>query len=198
MGLSGRPKITDFFTSKPPFFGSKVQYLCLNYFHQYSDIELSNLLSWFSRLKYVSLSFSCITDKGFKALAECCPSLKKVRLPCCHSITDSGISFLLQNCGELASLCTSFCSKITGIGFLGCPKTLTKLEAIGCKFKPEGIKAVVNGGGMNHLILSAGFGVAGGGCIDTEAVMTISKGCPVLKKLINRGYHIDGSSIEQK
>ncbi|XP_026384847.1 F-box/LRR-repeat protein 12-like [Papaver somniferum] len=174
LGLSGRPKITDFVTSKPPFSGSKVQYLCLDYCYEYSDIELSILFSWLPRLTYISLSRSCITDKCLEALAECCSSLKKVELPWCDSITDSGISFLLQNCGELASLCISFCSKITGIGFLGCPKTLTKLEAIGCKFKPEGKKAIVNGGGMNHLILSAGFGMAGGGCIDTEAVMTIS------------------------
>ncbi|KAI3951806.1 hypothetical protein MKW92_009204 [Papaver armeniacum] len=189
LGLSGRPKITDFVTSKPPFFGSKVQYLCLDYCYHYSDIELSISFSWFPRLKYVTLTRSRITDKGLEALAECCSSLNKVKLPWCHSITDSGISFLLQNCGELGSLCISYCSKITGIGFLECPKTLTKLEAIGCKLKPEGIKAIVNGGGMNRLILSARLSMDEEGCIDTEAVIAISKGCPLLKKLILARCH---------
>ncbi|KAI3940812.1 hypothetical protein MKW98_030131 [Papaver atlanticum] len=92
-------------------------------------------------------------------------------------ILEKRLSFLLQNCRELGLLSIRFCSKITGIGFLECPKTLTKLKAIGCKFKASGC-------GLDERILAAIVRKAGEGCIDTEAVVTISKGCPLLKKLI--------------
>ncbi|KAI3842907.1 hypothetical protein MKW92_014670, partial [Papaver armeniacum] len=90
--------------------------------------------------------------------------------------------FLLQNCRKLRSLRISSCIKITGIGFLDCPKTLTRFEANMCKLKPEGMKAVVCGGGLEHLSFYE-LAKAGEGSINTEAVVTISKGCPLLKKL---------------
>ncbi|KAI3940822.1 hypothetical protein MKW98_030141, partial [Papaver atlanticum] len=57
-----------------------------------------------------------------------------------------------------------------------------------CKLTPEGIKAIVSGGGLEFLSLSATFEPAKVGDIsnETEAVMHISKGCPLLKKLILR------------
>ncbi|KAI3994659.1 hypothetical protein MKX01_027549 [Papaver californicum] len=68
-------------------------------------------------------------------------------------ILRDGISFLLQNCGELGTLNIDFCSSVTGIGFQGCPQTLTRLEASGCKLIPEGINAIVSGGGLQYLSL---------------------------------------------
>ncbi|MCL7037963.1 hypothetical protein MKW94_029444 [Papaver nudicaule] len=165
------PEKTDSVASKPPFFESKVQHLYLDYCYKNSDINF--------------LKSSHITNEGLEALAKCCSSLEIVNLSCCSSITDSGISFLLQNCRKLASLSIDYCSKITGTGFLECPKTLTHVEAGGCELKPEGIKAIISGGGLEYPSLSAPFELAkaGEGSINTEAVATISKGYPLLKEL---------------
>ncbi|KAI3951807.1 hypothetical protein MKW92_009205 [Papaver armeniacum] len=204
LSLRGCPGITDSVTSESQYFGSKVQHLNLDYWPVYSNIELSIVFSWFPRLTNISLKntritdngldalakycssletvdlTNChsITDKGLEALAKCCSSLIHVTLSGCRSITDSGLNFFLQNCGELRSLCINFCSKITGIGFSECPKTLTFLGAQRCKLKPEGIKAIISGGGLEYLSLSAL------GPINTDTVVTISKGCPFLKSLV--------------
>ncbi|KAI3843479.1 hypothetical protein MKW92_000631 [Papaver armeniacum] len=89
---------------------------------------------------------------------------------------------------KLSSLCIDHCSNITGIGFLGCAQALTCLEARGCNLKPEGFRAIVGGGALEYLYLrpSIYYELAEDekGCtVDTETVMTISKGCPLLKEL---------------
>ncbi|KAI3988635.1 hypothetical protein MKX01_026999 [Papaver californicum] len=143
------------------------------------------MFSWFPRLIYVSLASSHITGRGLEALARCCSSMETVNLSFCQSITDSGISFLLQNCRKLRTLYIQSCSSITGIGFLECPKTLTHLEAGGCKLTLEGINAIVSGGGLENLCLSTPYVLreVGEGSMNTEAVITISKCCPSLKNL---------------
>ncbi|XP_026443756.1 F-box/LRR-repeat protein 12-like [Papaver somniferum] len=128
---------------------------------QYSDIHLAS---------------TEINDKGLETLGNCCPSIKRVNLSRCHSITDSGITFL---CRELDSLWIGSCSKITGIGFLECPNTLTRLGAGGCELTPEGVKAIVSDGGLTILHLSPDD--FGKGWVNTESVMTISKGCSSLE-----------------
>ncbi|KAI3940813.1 hypothetical protein MKW98_030132 [Papaver atlanticum] len=203
LSLKRCPGITDYITLKSQYFGSKVQHLELDCWHEYSNIELSIVFSWFPRLTNISLKHTQITDKGLdalakycssletvdltncqsstdkdlEALAKSCSSLKHVTLSGCRSITDSGLNVLLQNCRELVSLCIYSCSKITGIGFSECPKTLTYLGAQRCKLKPEGIKAIISGEGLEYLSLSAL------GPINTDTVVTISKGCPYLKHL---------------
>ncbi|KAI3853658.1 hypothetical protein MKW98_025175 [Papaver atlanticum] len=189
--LGRLPRITDVDTLKSQSFGSNVQKLYLDnrtdYSPRYSDIQLSLIFSWFPRLKCVSLGSSDITDKGLETLVKCCPSLKTVDLKKCCSITDSGLSCLLQNCRELRSLNISCCSSITGIGFLGCAHTLTRLAACECKLTLEVIKAIVNGGELEYLYLEtvpSELAKVDKGCIiNTEAVLTISKGCPLLKHL---------------
>ncbi|KAI3839825.1 hypothetical protein MKW98_010130 [Papaver atlanticum] len=171
--LTRCPKITDFDTLKSRFLESKVQDLCLDYCYEYLDVELCLMFSWFPRLIEVSL----------EALAKCCPSIETVNLSRCRSITDSGISFLLQNCQKLRTLYIGSCSSITGIGFLECPERLTHLEAGGCKLTPEGINALVSGGGLEILCLSTRedeLAEVGEGSINTEAVMMISKGWEVI------------------
>ncbi|KAI3951819.1 hypothetical protein MKW92_009217 [Papaver armeniacum] len=185
LSLRGRPKITDFVTFNSQFFESKVQSLSLDDRFHYSDIELSLLFSRFPHLTHIRLSFSHINDKGLEAVAKCCSSLKVVNLSWCRSITDSGISLLLQNCRKLGSLYINSCGKITGIGFLGCAHTLTHLELGRCKLKPEGISAIVSGGGLKYLRLTSyELSKVGEGSINTETVMTISRGCPLLKELV--------------
>ncbi|KAI3978305.1 hypothetical protein MKX01_013103 [Papaver californicum] len=180
--LDDLPEITDFVTSNPPFSESKVHYLFC--YKIYSD-KSSSMFSWFPRLTTICLISSPITDKSLEVLAKCCSSLKEVSLTLCGLITDSGISLLLQNCRGLGSLSFRSCCNITGIGFLGCPENLTRLTADGWKLKPEGIKAIVSGAGLESLDISAPYGLAKveEGSINTEAVITISKGCPLLKKL---------------
>ncbi|MCL7037965.1 hypothetical protein MKW94_029446 [Papaver nudicaule] len=186
LSLTGHPKITDSGLSKPPFYESELQCLRLDYCSEYSNVELSLMFSWFPRLIDASLKCCSITDKGLEALAKCCSSLETVELSWCHSITDSGISSLFQKCVNLGSLRVRYCSKITGIGFLECQKSLTYVNAVGCKLQPEGIKAIVGGGGLEELILAPPYGWVNGreDSINTEAVVTIAKGCPLLKTLI--------------
>ncbi|KAI3987417.1 hypothetical protein MKX01_042421 [Papaver californicum] len=184
-------KITDVDTLKSQSFSSNVQRLYLNNrsycCNDYSDMQLSLIFSWFPRLTYLSLYNSNITDNGLKALAKCCSSLKEVNLSKCCAITDSGISFLLQNCRKLSSLAINYCSNITCMGFLGRAQTLTCLEARGCELKSEGFRAIVSGGGLEQLYLLHSIHYEPDenekGCVNTEAVMTISKGCPLLKEL---------------
>ncbi|MCL7037949.1 hypothetical protein MKW94_006187 [Papaver nudicaule] len=118
-----------------------------------------------------------ITDKGLEVVAKCCASLEKINLGSCPRVTDSGISFIIQNCSKLRSLDIMFCKSLTGVGFIGCSKTLTHVGA-SCmpKLTKEGIKAIVSGGGIQSLELS-------GNAVNTEALITISKGCPSLKTL---------------
>ncbi|KAI3940820.1 hypothetical protein MKW98_030139 [Papaver atlanticum] len=185
LSLRGRPKITDFFTFKSQFFESKVQSLCLDDRFHYSDIKLSLLFSWFPHLTHISLKFSRITDNGLEAVGKCCSSLKVVNLSWCRSITDSGISLLLQTCSKVGSLYINSCHKITGIGFLECAHTLNHLELGRCKLKPERINAIVSGGGLKYLRLTSyELYKVGEGSFNTETVMTISRGCPLLKELI--------------
>ncbi|KAI3842909.1 hypothetical protein MKW92_014672, partial [Papaver armeniacum] len=72
--------ISDFAAPNPKLFESKVPDLRLHNCYAYSDIEFSILFSWFPRLRYVSLEFTHITDKGLEALSKCCSSLKEIRL----------------------------------------------------------------------------------------------------------------------
>ncbi|XP_026384723.1 F-box/LRR-repeat protein 12-like [Papaver somniferum] len=188
LSLRGLPRITDFVTSKSQSFGSNVQTLMLDFCSQYSDMQLSLLFSWFPSLTCIRLDYSNIADKGLETLANCCPSLEEVSLQCCYTITDSGIGFLVQKCRQLRSLDIRYCSSITGISFLGCAQTLTYLVACGCKINPEGINAIVSGGGLEYLCLltyKEDLAKVGEGCIiNTEAVVTISKSCPLLTRLL--------------
>ncbi|KAI3930075.1 hypothetical protein MKX01_020745 [Papaver californicum] len=89
------------------------------------------------------------------------------------------VSFLVQNCHKLRSLTITSCFSVTGIGFLRCPKTLTHVVADSMynnKLTTKGIKAIASGGGLQSLYLS-------GNAVNNEAVITISKTCPLLKVL---------------
>ncbi|MCL7027305.1 hypothetical protein MKW94_024992 [Papaver nudicaule] len=189
LSLRGLPVITDFVHPKSPPFGSKVERLFLDRCSVYSDMQLSFIFSWFPRLTFITLDSTNITDKGLEALAKCCSSLETVHLPRCCSITDSGLGSLIRNCRELRILDIDYCNSITGTGFMGCARTLTHLYASVCKLTPEGINAVVSGGGLRYLYLrmiSRGDDVVEveEECtINTEAVITISIGCPLLKEL---------------
>ncbi|KAI3924967.1 hypothetical protein MKW92_035799 [Papaver armeniacum] len=148
------------------------------------SLAKSCLANYCASLKKVDLR-CCkkITDKGLEVLAKSCASLENVDLIDCQGITDSGISFLMQNCSKIHSLGVSYCDNVTGIGFVGCRKTLTHVDARFMRIlTTEGIKAIVSGGGIQSLSLS-------GNAVNNEAVITISKGCPLLKSLQLNSCH---------
>ncbi|KAI3971762.1 hypothetical protein MKW92_020778 [Papaver armeniacum] len=203
LSLSGLPEVTDYVTSQSQLFGSKIRFLCLRYWSKYTDKKMSLIFSSFPHLTSVGLKGSHITNKGLEIMAKCCAtletidlsscqmindkglevlakscaSLNKIDLGSCQQITDSGISFLIQNCWELHSIRISYCGSVTGIGFLGCQKTLANVYAVDVpKLTTEGIKAIASGSGLQHLCLS-------GNSVNNEAILTISKGCPLLKVL---------------
>ncbi|KAI3910325.1 hypothetical protein MKW92_020355 [Papaver armeniacum] len=149
-----------------------------------TDKGLEGLANYCASLKKVDLR-CCkkITDKGLEVLAKSCASLENVDLIDCQGITDSGISFLMQNCSKIHSLGVSYCDNVTGIGFVGCRKTLTHVDARFMRIlTTEGIKAIVSGGGIQSLSLS-------GNAVNNEAVITISKGCSLLKSLQLKSCH---------
>ncbi|KAI3853662.1 hypothetical protein MKW98_025179 [Papaver atlanticum] len=187
LSLKGCPGISEVVTSKSQSFVSKVRSLDLRFCSVYSDMQLPLVFSWFPRLTRINLYSSNINDNGLVALAKSCSSLKKVDLSKCCSITDSGLSCLLQNCRELRSLSISYCSSITGIGFLGCSQTLARLGAGGYKHNQEVINAIISGGELEYLYLETApdesAKIEEACIINTEAVLTISKGCPLLKHL---------------
>ncbi|MCL7035732.1 hypothetical protein MKW94_012830 [Papaver nudicaule] len=209
LSLSGCPELTDAVASQSKYFGSHIQVLYLENCSKFSDMKLCSVLSWFPRLTTTSLKDSCITDKGLEILAESCLSLQNVNLSHCKLISDSGLRFVSQNCRELRSLCISYCGNITGIGLHGCSQTLTNLEAEHCNLESEGIKAIVSGGGLEHLNLSGllwplpdngkglDLGMIGEGfainlrvlnfqyclsVVNNTTVAVISKGCPLLRE----------------
>ncbi|MCL7027524.1 hypothetical protein MKW94_029823 [Papaver nudicaule] len=205
LSLSGCPELTDSVISQSQYFGSCIEVLYLDNCSKFSNM-LCIVLSWFPRLTTVSLKGCHITDKGLKILAESCSSLQIVNLSKCQLISDSGVGFISQNCRELCSLCISCCGKIKGTSLHGCSQTLTNLEADNCNFNTEGIKAIVSGGGLEHLNLAGlwrhfsftgkGLELIGEGfainllvlnledCIsvNSRTVTVISKGCPLLRE----------------
>ncbi|KAI3910326.1 hypothetical protein MKW92_020356 [Papaver armeniacum] len=154
-----------------------------------TDKGLEVLAKCSASLENVELGYcQHITDKGieFLAMEKCCASLEIVDLTCCQGITDSGLSSLIKNCSKLHSLRISYCKNVTGTGFLGCPKTLTTVDATDmCKLTMEGVKAIASGGGIQYLKLS-------GRAVNSQVVITISKGCPLLKSLWLKSCHLVG------
>ncbi|XP_026384593.1 F-box/LRR-repeat protein 12-like [Papaver somniferum] len=188
--LCGLPDITDYVTSQSQLFGSKFRFLCLRYWSKYTDKKMSLIFSSFPHLASVGMkgsnitnkgleimekccailetidlsSCQMITDKGLEVLAKSCASLNKIDLGSCQQITDSGIRFLIQNCLELHSIRISYYGSVTGIGFLGCQKTLSNVYAVDVpKLTTEGIKAISGGSRLQRLCLS-------GNPVNTEAV----------------------------
>ncbi|MCL7023211.1 hypothetical protein MKW94_016513 [Papaver nudicaule] len=165
-----------------------------------SDIGLEALAKSCSSLQKVNLSWCGITDTGIISLGKSCSSLQKLNLSNCVSVSDRGIRYLSQACRQLSSITVSYCEKITGVGFHGFSETLAFVEAVCCKLEPEGIQAIVSGGGLEYLDLSnldllvarldkIGFAknlrvLNFRNCRDVRnaVVIKISKGCPLLQE----------------
>ncbi|KAL0417944.1 UNVERIFIED_CONTAM: F-box/LRR-repeat protein 12 [Sesamum radiatum] len=119
-----------------------------------SDHGLSFVAGGCPLLTVISLYRCSVTDIGLENLSQSCLTLKDVNLSYCSLISDHGIRALSQNCRHLRSINISHCRNVTGVGFQGCSQTLAYLEADSCKLEPEGISAIVSGGGLEYLNIS--------------------------------------------
>ncbi|MCL7040522.1 hypothetical protein MKW94_005814 [Papaver nudicaule] len=173
LSMSGCTELPDSGLLQLEFFGSSLQSLCLDCCFQ-------------------------ITDTGFSLVASGCSNLKSVSFYRCN-VTDIGLTAIAKSC---LSLHTVTLSSITGSGFNS--ETIIHVEADSCKLDPDGISGLLSGGGLEYLNLSGlfwsihGDGLAKIGqgsavnlrvlnlrmCRDAtdEAIMMISKGCPVLQE----------------
>ncbi|KAL0369876.1 UNVERIFIED_CONTAM: F-box/LRR-repeat protein 12 [Sesamum angustifolium] len=105
-------------------------------------------------LTIISLYGCNVTDIGLESLSQSCSTLKDVNLSFCSLISDHGIRAISPFSHHLRSVNISYCRNVTGVGFQGCSQTLAYLEADSCKLEPEGISAIVSGGGLEYLNIS--------------------------------------------
>ncbi|PWA74603.1 leucine-rich repeat domain, L domain-like protein [Artemisia annua] len=134
---------------------SKLHSLYLDKCYYLTDIGLASVASGCQLLSSISLSECSVTDSGLEILTKLCKALKEVNLDGCIDITDNGIRSLNQNCRQLRSLNISSCDRVNGEGFKGF-STLACLEAYNCEF--YSMKDV------------------------DDAIIEISKGCPLLQE----------------
>ncbi|GFP98736.1 F-box/LRR-repeat protein 12 [Phtheirospermum japonicum] len=185
-------------------YGLKLQRLNLDCCFGITDHGLSYVASGCPFLTIISLYRCSVTDTGLETLSKSCSSLADVNLSYCSLISDIGIRALSENCLCLRAVSISHCRNMTGIGFRGCSNTLVYLEADSCKLDPEGIRAVVSGGGLEYLNISnLSWCVRGHGLADIdslyvsnlkvlnfrlcrtigdEAIVKIATGCPLLEE----------------
>ncbi|KAI3461765.1 hypothetical protein Pfo_018428 [Paulownia fortunei] len=185
-------------------YGLKLQSLHLDCCFGITDHGLSFVASGCPFLTIVSLYRCNITDIGLETLSKFCLALKDVNLSYCLLISDHGIRALSQNCRHLRAISISHCRSVNGIGFQGCSQTLAYLEADSCKLEPEGILAIVSGGGLEYLNISnlswcihgpdlvaidAGFisklrvlNFRLCRTIGDDAIVKIAQGCPLLEE----------------
>ncbi|KAL0390318.1 UNVERIFIED_CONTAM: F-box/LRR-repeat protein 12 [Sesamum calycinum] len=169
-----------------------------------SDHGLSFVAGGCPLLTVISLYRCSVTDIGLENLSQSCLTLKDVNLSYCSLISDHGIRALSQNCRHLRSINISHCRNVTGVGFQGCSQTLAYLEADSCKLEPEGISAIVSGGGLEYLNISnLAWCINGHGLttidarfisklrvlnfrlcrtINDDAIVKIAQGCPLLEE----------------
>ncbi|KAK4752599.1 hypothetical protein SAY87_021397 [Trapa incisa] len=204
LSLSGCTELPDSALAQLGSSGHRLQALHLDCCFGITDIGISLIGSSCPNLAVISLYRCLVTDEGLEALACSCPGLRDVNLAYCYLITDGGLRALLRGCRELRAVKISFCRHLSGIGFRDCSQTLAHVDAESCKLEPEGIMAIVSGGGLQYLNisgLSSGLRVNGlcsigeGFCkslkilnlrmcrtIGDESILSIAKGCPLLKE----------------
>ncbi|KAL0436650.1 UNVERIFIED_CONTAM: F-box/LRR-repeat protein 12 [Sesamum radiatum] len=204
LSLSGCIELPDSGLSMLLNYGLKLESLHLDCCFGITDHGLSFVAGGCPLLTTISLYRCIVTDIGLEVLSQSCLTLKDVNLSYCSLISDQGIRALFQNCRHLRSIGISHCRNITGVGFQGCSQTLAYLEADSCKLEPEGILAIVSGGGLEYLNISNlawcihGHGLATIDArfisklrvlnfrlcrtIDDDAIVKIAKGCPLLEE----------------
>lgn len=203
LSLSGCTELPDSGLTLLQYYGSKLQTLYLDCCYGITDRGLSLAATSSPLLVIISLYRCHITDVGLESLANACSGLKHVNLSYCSLVSNQGIRALSQGCCQLQTVRMAHCMRITGIGFRGCSSTLAHIEAEYCELEPEGIEAMVSGGGIEYLDFS-GVRYFGGDCfsgigtgfasrlkilnlrmcrtVGDESIMAIAKGCLQLQE----------------
>jgi len=143
-----------------------------------------------------------ITDLGLESLSQGCHALKSLNLGYCAAISDRGIGSIFRNCRNISALIISYCRGVSGVGFTGCPSTLSYLEAESCMISPEGMLDIVSGGGLEYLNfynLRSSAGLDGLGRVSSltklrflnlrmcryltdDSVVAIASACPLIEE----------------
>ncbi|KAI5676904.1 hypothetical protein M9H77_07854 [Catharanthus roseus] len=204
LSLSGCTELPDSGLSPLQYYGSKLNSLVLDCCFGITDSGFSSVAYGCPSLTILSLYRCNVTDISLERLSKSCLVLQEINLSHCSLVSDHGIRALSQHCHHLRAVRISYCKSVTGIGFRGCSDTLTYLEADSCKLEPEGIHAIVSGGGLEYLnisslswsILGDGLMAIGAGfarklsilncracrTISDDSIISIAKGCPLLQE----------------
>ncbi|KAL0390317.1 UNVERIFIED_CONTAM: F-box/LRR-repeat protein 12 [Sesamum calycinum] len=204
LSLSGCIELPDSGLSLLLTYGLKLESLHLDFCYGITDHGFSFIAGGCPLLTIISLYRCNVTDIGLESLSQSCSTLKDVNLSFCSLISDHGIRALSQNSRHLRSVNISYCRNVTGVGFQGCSQTLAYLEADSCKLEPEGILAIVSGGGLEYLNISKLKSCIHGYVLTTidvgfisklrvlnfrlwttigdDAIAKIAEGCPLLEE----------------
>lgn len=202
--LTGCIELPDSGLSHLQNHGSNLHILYLDCCFQITDYGLSSVATGCPSLTVISLYRCNVSDIGLHTLAKSCLALKDVNLSHCSLISDHGIRALSKGCCQLRAVRISYCGNINGVGFKGCPQTLSYLEANSCKLEPDGILGIVSGSGLEYLNVSSlswcirgdGLMAIGAGfakrlkvldfrlcrTIGDESIVAIAKGCPLIQE----------------
>ncbi|XVF31996.1 hypothetical protein REPUB_Repub17cG0043700 [Reevesia pubescens] len=204
LSLSGCKELPDSGLSYLKSYSSRLQTLCLDCCFQITDYGLSLVGNGCPSLTVISLYRCNITDAGLEALANTCLALRHVNLAYCPRISDSGLSALSQGCCQLRAIKISNCWGVSGVGLRGSSSTLVYIDAESCNLEPEGIRAIVSGGGLKFLNMAGlswlnfrgGLAAIGNGfavrlkilslrmcrTVSDASIAAIAKGCPQLQE----------------
>lgn len=211
LSLSGCLYLPDSGLTPLQHYGSNLQAIHFDCCFSITDHGVSLAAAACPLLVVVSLYRCHVTDVGLESLANACSGLKQLNLSHCSKISDFGLGALSRGCRQLQAVRISFCSGLTGIGFRGCSSTLAYVEAESCSLEPDGIEAIVSGGGIEYLDVSCinkiifpvkgphiedVFAAIGGGfasslrilnfrmcrTVRDASILAIAKGCPQLQE----------------
>lgn len=204
LSLTGCMELPDSILAEVQSYGTKLRTLRLDGCSDTSDYGFSLAVSSCSFLTLISLDRCKISDDGLHTVARSCKMLKDVSISFCRRISDSGIKSLMTYCHQLRSVRASHCSSVSGIGFEGCPQSLTHLDVGSCRLEPEGIQGILSGGGLEYLNVSGRTQVVHGDdlafigaglgsrlrtlnfrlcrTVGDLTIMVIARGCPLLQE----------------
>lgn len=204
LSLSGCTELPDSGLTYLKYYGSRLKTLCLDCCFGITDYGLSLVGSSCPSLTVISLYRCNITDAGLESLGNTCLTLRHVNLAYCPCISDSGLRALSKGCCHLTAIKISFCRGVSGVGLRGCSSTLVHVDAESCNLEPEGIMAIVSGGGLKFLNIAGlswsnfrdGLAAIGNGfaarlkilslrmcrTVSDASIVAIAKGCPQLQE----------------
>ncbi|GKB97518.1 leucine-rich repeat domain, L domain-like protein [Tanacetum coccineum] len=169
LSLDGCVKVSDLALTQLQIFGSKLYSLNLSNCSYVSDIGITSIASGLPLLCIIHLSNCSISDSGLEIITKLCKYLEVVDLSWCQNITDRGIWSLNQNCHQVRALNVCGCVKVVGLADLKANNH--------CAFDSKGVAGILSGGGLRYLKF---LNFERCNFVEDDAVMTISKGCPLL------------------